>query len=108
MQGGASIRRGSEDENQPLIDQDANEKIPSSVSTYYEITEITEMGKIASLFFSRGGRNMFYLCLVIYLYGYLAIYGAAVAKSVRDVACTFKPANMTSSLNISDSEVKYN
>ena len=63
------------------------------------------MGHMASLFFSRGGRNMFYLCLVIYLYGDLAIYGAAVAKSVRNVACSFKPPNMTSTLNISDSEV---
>lgn len=101
---GSGNRRSSEDENQPLIDQDAIERIPSSVSSYYEITEITEMGKMASLFFSRGGRNMFYICLVIYLYGDLAIYGAAVAKSVRDVACNFKPPNMTSTLNISDSE----
>jgi len=100
--GGA--RRLSADESQPLIGQEAIERIPSNISTYYEITEITEMGRMASLFFSRGGRNMFYICLVIYLYGDLAIYGAAVAKSVRDVACSYKPSNMTSSLNISDSE----
>ena len=56
-------------------------------------------------FRSRTGRNLFYLCLVIYLYGDLAIYGAAVAKSLRDVACTYKPPNMTSPLNISESEV---
>jgi len=98
-------RRGSEDENSPLIDQDAIERIPSNVSSYYEITEITEMGKMASLFFSRNGRNLFYICLVIYLYGDLAIYGAAVAKSVRDVACTFKPSNGTQSHNISDSQL---
>ena len=49
---------------------------------------------------------MFYICMVIYLFGDLAIRGAAVAKSVRDEACTFKPPNMTSSLNISDSEVR--
>jgi len=103
--GRGSARRQSADESQPLIDQDAIERIPSSVSSYYEITEITEMGRMASLFFSRGGRNMFYLCLVIYLYGDLAIYGAAVAKSIRDVACNYKPSNMTSPLNISDSEL---
>lgn len=98
-------RRLSADENQPLIDEDTVERVQQSVSSYYEITEITEMGKMASVFFSRGGRNLFYLCLVIYLYGDLAIYAAAVAKSIRDVACTFKPPNMTSPLNISDSEV---
>ena len=102
---GESNRRNSSDERQPLINQDAIERIPSSVSSYYEITEITEMGKMASLFFSRSGRNMFYICLVIYLYGDLAIYGAAVAKSVRDVACNYRPENMTSFLNISDTEV---
>jgi len=100
-----SNRRGSEDENSPLINQDAIERIPSNVSSYYEITEITEMGKMASLFFSRNGRNLFYICLVIYLYGDLAIYGAAVAKSVRDVACTYKPPNGTQSYNISDSQL---
>jgi hypothetical protein len=30
---------------------------------------------------------MFYICMVIYLFGDLAIHGEAVAKSVRDVAC---------------------
>jgi len=43
--------------------------------------------------------------LVVYLYGDLAIYGAAVSKSVRDVACTYRPPNVTSSANISDSEL---
>jgi len=93
------------DESQPLIDHDVTERLPQNASSYYEITEITEMGKMASLFFSKTGRNMFYLCLVIYLYGDLAIYSAAVAKSIRDVACTYKPPNMTSTLNISDSEI---
>lgn len=93
------------DENEPLINEETVERVQQSVSSYYEITEITEMGKMASIFFSRKGRNLFYICLVIYLYGDLAIYAAAVAKSLRDVACTFKPANTTSSLNISEGEI---
>ena len=100
-----SARRPSADESAPLIEEEAVERVQQSVASYYEITEITEMGKMASVFFSRGGRNMFYLCLAIYLYGDLAIYGAAIAKSIRDVACTYRPPNMTSPLNISDSEV---
>ena len=75
-------------------------------NTYYEINEIIEMGKMASLFFNRWGRTLFYLCITIYLYGDLAIYGAAVAKSLRDVACTFTPANTSRSAgNISDDAV---
>jgi len=89
-------------EHQPLIDHDA--ETSQMEGLYYEITEITEMGKMSSLFFSGTGRNMFYVCLAIYLYGDLAIYGAAVAKSIRDVACTFRPENITSPLNISESE----
>ncbi len=48
------------------------------------------------------GRTLFYLCITIYLYGDLAIYSAAVAKSLRDVSCTYKPENATSLFNISD------
>ena len=32
------------------------------------------------------GYNLFYLCIVVYLYGDLAIYAAAVPKSLRDVS----------------------
>jgi hypothetical protein len=48
---------------------------------------------------------MFYLCITIYLYGDLAIYAAAVAKSLRDVACTYTPPNATSHFNISETEL---
>jgi len=98
-------RRPSADESEPLINEETVERVQQSVSSYYEITEITEMGKMASVFFSQTGRNMFYLCLAIYLYGDLAIYAAAIAKSIRDVACTYKPPNITSPLNISESEI---
>ena len=74
---------------------------PRSASAYYDISEVIEMGKMASMFFSPMGRTLFYLCITVYLYGDLAIYGAAVAKSLRDVACTFKPPNATSGFNIS-------
>ena len=49
---------------------------------------------------------MYTLCTVsqvIYLYGDLAIYGAAVAKSVRDITCTFRPNSTVTALNISES-----
>ena len=105
VQAQSTDRRRSMDENEPLINEETVERVQQSVSSYYEITEITEMGKMASIFFSRNGRNLFYICLVIYLYGDLAIYAAAVAKSLRDVACTFKPPNTTSSLNISEGEI---
>ena len=55
-----------------------------NMSAYYDITEVIEMGKMAAMFFNKTGRTLFYICIIIYLYGDLAIYGAAVAKSLRD------------------------
>jgi len=76
-------------------------------SSYYRIDEIIEMGKMATLFFNRTGRTLFYLCITIYLYGDLAIYGAAIAKSLRDVSCTYVPANHTKN-NVSETEPCWN
>ena len=73
-----------------------------NMSAYYDITEVIEMGKMAGMFFNKTGKTLFYICIIIYLYGDLAIYGAAVAKSLRDVACTYKPPNASSQFNISE------
>lgn len=99
---------GDSGESDPLLEKEGLEKAVETGS-YYEITQITEMGQMSTLFFNPLGRNLFYVCLVIYLYGDLAIYGAAVAKSLRDVACNFRPDNSTnssssiSSFNLSES-----
>lgn len=37
-------------------------------------------------FYSTVGVNMFYLCIIVYLYGDLAIYAAAVPMSLMEVA----------------------
>ncbi|XP_077490387.1 transmembrane protein 104 [Amblyomma americanum] len=77
-----------EDERVPLLLSSAAERMAeSSHVNYFAITERFELGKMASLFFSKLGVNLFYICIAVYLYGDLAIYGAAVAKSIRDVAC---------------------
>ncbi|XP_043208660.1 transmembrane protein 104-like isoform X1 [Amphibalanus amphitrite] len=73
---------------------------PVSLNEYYNITETVEMGKMASFFFSRFGVNVFYVMIAMYLYGDLAIYAAAVAKSLRDVGCTYVPANHTCNATI--------
>lgn len=43
------------------------------------------MIKLDVIFFPVG-LYIFYICVVVYLYGDLAIYAAAVPKSLRDVA----------------------
>lgn len=77
-----------EDERVPLLLSNAAERMAeSSHVDYFAITERFELGKMASLFFGKIGINLFYVCIAVYLYGDLAIYGAAVSKSLRDVAC---------------------
>uniref|UniRef100_A0A8C6YX46 Transmembrane protein 104 n=1 Tax=Nothoprocta perdicaria TaxID=30464 RepID=A0A8C6YX46_NOTPE len=53
----------------------------------FEITERVEMGQMASMFFNKVGVNLFYFCIIIYLYGDLAIYAAAVPVSLMQVTC---------------------
>ncbi|XP_048847760.1 transmembrane protein 104 isoform X2 [Brienomyrus brachyistius] len=53
----------------------------------FDILERVEMGQMASMFFNKVGVNMFYICIIVYLYGDLAIYAAAVPISLMEVAC---------------------
>ncbi|XP_068387041.1 transmembrane protein 104 isoform X1 [Eschrichtius robustus] len=54
----------------------------------FEITDRVEMGQMASMFFNKVGVNLFYFCIIIYLYGDLAIYAAAVPFSLMQVTCS--------------------
>lgn len=72
---------------------------------YYVIRDKIEMGQMASIFFNKFGTTLFYLCFAVYLYGDLSIYGAAVAKSLADVACTYLPKNLTCNDTIPDTEL---
>ncbi|KAK7082107.1 hypothetical protein SK128_019842, partial [Halocaridina rubra] len=72
--------------------------IERTVGEYYAIQERIEMGQMAKLFYPKVSSiavwdKVFYLVLCIYLYGDLAIYEAAVAKSLRDIICNFRPVN---------------
>ena len=57
-------RSRGEPERQPLIQEEEEGGRRGAARRGYEIREITEMGRMAGLFFSRGGRNLFYICLV--------------------------------------------
>lgn len=67
----------------------------SQTSRYYTLDYRIELGEMANIFFNKTGRMMFYITIIVYLYGDLSIYSAAVAKSIMDVVCINVPANMT-------------
>ncbi|GIY67856.1 transmembrane protein 104 [Caerostris extrusa] len=83
-----------ENEKVPLLLSNSVDTISETSAEYFNITERIEMGKMAQLFFNRIGVNVFYICIAVYLYGDLAIYAAAVSKSLRDVSCTYRPAEL--------------
>ncbi|XP_005998325.1 transmembrane protein 104 [Latimeria chalumnae] len=70
----------------------------------FEIIERVEMGQMASMFFNKVGVNMFYICIIIYLYGDLTIYAAAVPISLMEVACDNHSCSAGSSGNYNDTD----
>ncbi|XP_001602275.1 transmembrane protein 104 homolog isoform X1 [Nasonia vitripennis] len=103
---GESGLSNSDSEDTPLVTPaPRSPERAGSTYRYYVITEKIEMGEMASIFFSKMGVTLFYICLAVYLYGDLSIYGTAIAKSVTDVACTYLPVNYTCNETIPDSEL---
>ncbi|XP_049278325.1 transmembrane protein 104 homolog [Anopheles funestus] len=79
------------DERDQLLTDASIEQMPLNImycrKTYYTLSSKIELGEMANMFFGSTQRFLFYFCLAVYLYGDLSIYSAAVAKSLRDVAC---------------------
>ncbi|XP_076658069.1 transmembrane protein 104 homolog isoform X1 [Halictus rubicundus] len=96
----------SDSEDTPLVTPFSTSPDQADMTyRYYVIRDKIEMGQMASIFFNKFGTALFYLCFAIYLYGDLSIYGAAVAKTLANVACTYQPANLTCNDTIPDTEI---
>lgn len=84
----------SSDEEEPLL---INADSAIQRHDLYDISKRVEMGQMANMFFSKFGVRLFYICTALYLYGDLAIYAAAVPKSLTQVACGSLSGNGSSS-----------
>ncbi|XP_078036788.1 transmembrane protein 104 homolog [Augochlora pura] len=103
---GESGHSNSDSEDTPLVAPfSTSPDREETTYRYYVIRDKIEMGQMASIFFNKSGTTLFYLCFAIYLYGDLSIYGAAVAKTLANVACTYQPSNLTCNDTIPDTEV---
>ncbi|XP_043289245.1 transmembrane protein 104 homolog [Venturia canescens] len=103
---GDSCGSNSDSEDTPLVPQASGSPEKADPAyRYYVINDKIELGEMASIFFDKTGVTLFYVCLVVYLYGDLSIYGAAVAKSLADVACTYQAPNFTCNSTIPDTEI---
>jgi len=84
-----NVNSDEADERNPLIDKSPDKESLSAEPDYYDISQRIELGEMASMFFNKCGVVAFYLIIIVYLFGDLAIYGAAVPKSLRDVICNY-------------------
>lgn len=90
-------------ESAPLIKDTTRREFRSdSELKRFEIKQQVEMGKMAHMFFPGFTTRFFYICIAVYLYGDLAIYAAAIAKSLRDVSCSVHPSSSNDTLHPSD------
>uniref|UniRef100_A0A1B6EME6 Amino acid transporter transmembrane domain-containing protein n=1 Tax=Cuerna arida TaxID=1464854 RepID=A0A1B6EME6_9HEMI len=78
---------GSPNEESPLNLPGSVQNFPSEPLSYYTIDNKVEMGEMAGLFFSQGGRLAFFICFTCYLFGDLSIYAAAIGQSLVDALC---------------------
>jgi len=92
--------RTDEEDNRDNNDDRTSET--KKIDKIFDIKVKFEMGEMAALFFNRIGQFLFYIAMVLYLYGDLAIYDAAVPKSLRDTTCTYVPENDNQTLTEDD------
>ncbi|EDV90947.1 transmembrane protein 104 homolog [Drosophila grimshawi] len=94
-------RYSSESQEEQQFANTDSETVPLTIQQqsgefhYYQLTHKFELGEMATMFFNDFGRILFYLCFIIYLYGDLTIYSAAVTRSLRDVICDYGHKNIS-------------
>ncbi|XP_045073124.1 transmembrane protein 104-like [Coregonus clupeaformis] len=91
------VRGRSEPETRPIL---SVQRTGGHVD-HFDIVERVEMGQMASMFFNKVGVNMFYICMVVYLHGDLAIHAAAVPISLMEVAWPLEDPWCTTPLSVS-------
>ncbi|XP_008488280.1 transmembrane protein 104 homolog [Diaphorina citri] len=62
---------------------------PTEPKVLYTLESKVEMAEMSSMYFSKLGRSLFVLVLVVYLFGDLSIYCATVAKSLVNIVWRF-------------------
>ena len=65
----------------------------------YSINERFELGDMANLFFNKLGVVLYYIAIIVYLYGDMSIYLVTVPKSLLNVTCIIPHINTSNSTN---------
>ena len=75
----------------PLIESTVTEHITPSYA--YAISYRYELGDMANLFFNKLGVTLYYIAIILYLYGDMSIYLVTVPKSMLNVTCIIPHVN---------------
>ena len=77
----------STEETTPLLF--TSKTIEQQHADTYQLKTRYEMGDMANLFFSPIARLLYYIAIIVYLYGDMAIYIATVPKSMANITCVY-------------------
>lgn len=87
---------------QGQVSSDPVESEKQAADKFFAITDKFEMGQMAKLFFSRSGQILMMISMILFLYGDLVIFDAAMSKTIRDSACNYVPSDRNQTLTESD------
>jgi hypothetical protein len=93
----SAMSADSDDDDDDDNDEDSglvSKKTDETLLGKFDIVQKVEMSQMASLFLGPTGTLLFYVAIIAYLYGDLAIYAVAVPKSLRDLVCPL-PSDLT-------------
>lgn len=90
---GVNFHGDSGNKNKTVVPQAAlqtfgNESRADPTPNYiYEITRTYEMGEMSKVFLNKSGVMLYYISICLFIYGGLAVYSAAISKSLTSVVC---------------------
>lgn len=75
------------DDTDALLEEEEDSESKPEKALRFHLDRKVELGLMAQVLFGSSGVTALYVCLVVYLYGDLAIYAVAVPKSLRELTC---------------------
>eukprot|EP00048_Salpingoeca_helianthica_P000280 m.40544 g.40544 ORF g.40544 m.40544 type:complete len:469 (-) comp10355_c0_seq3:32-1438(-) len=86
--GNAYLKKSESVNNVSSASEETLALLPSeALASNFAIEKRLEMGRLAEMFFNKIGVQFFYVAMIVYLFGDLCIYAAAVPKSLKTAIC---------------------
>ena len=93
------LKTNSTELESPLLQSSLTLTETSLSPSAYAINKRFELGDMANLFFNKLGIVLYYIAIIVYLYGDMSIYLVTVPKSLLNVTCIIPHTNTSNSTN---------